>query len=151
MSASRSIVFVLTFVVSAFAGCSPRPEPPARTPARSVPAAVHPDPPRWPNDFSKHLGRSITLEGTAADCKIGAVLLGDRQMIWIDGLSSWPDGFYLGEDRGKRVRGTGTVIQKSDLPVVRDRQGEPVAQGMSVGEGVDFEDAKKRFLLTGAR
>ena len=39
----------------------------------------------WPKDWSKYLGQSVILEGTAADAKLGALLLGDGGVIWIDG------------------------------------------------------------------
>jgi hypothetical protein len=106
--------------------------------------------PAWPRDWSKYLGRSITLEGKAANAKQGAVLLGDGDEIWIDGLEAWPDGFYLGGDDSKRVRVTGTVIERSDAPAFRSHPGEAPRQGIPVPEGTDLSEAQKRFLLKDA-
>src|SRR5262249_40869799 len=38
----------------------------------------------WPNDWSARLGQEITLEGAAVDAKLGALLLGEENSIWID-------------------------------------------------------------------
>jgi hypothetical protein len=67
-------------------------------------------------------------------------------MIWIDGLDAWPAGL-----RGKRVRVTGKVIERADLPVFVHRDDEPEMAGMPVPPGTDLEKARRRFLLTEAR
>jgi hypothetical protein len=104
----------------------------------------------WPKDWSKHLGRTVTLEGTAADAQLGAVLEGDGGMIWIDGLEVWPKGFYTGEGKGKRLRVSGTVIQRSDLPAFVEKPGEPPRSGIPVRSEQELEKAKSRFLLKDA-
>ena len=48
--------------------------------------------------------------------KVGAALFGDGEAVLIDGQDSGGDGYYLGEERGKRLRVTGTVIDRHDFP-----------------------------------
>lgn len=105
----------------------------------------------WQKDWSDRIGKIVILEGTAANAKLGALLLGEGTEIWIDGLQQWPDGFYIGCDHGKRVRVTGTVIKRDDLPTSVLRPGEPVKQGTwGGGTEEDVEKAKRRFLLKDA-
>jgi hypothetical protein len=106
----------------------------------------------WPKDWSKHLGQTVTLEGTAANAKLGALLLaGDGESIWIDGLDQWPEGFYSGGSKGKRVRVTGTVIKRDDMPVFVQKPGEPLREGIPVQSEEELEKAKWRFLLKDAK
>jgi hypothetical protein len=105
----------------------------------------------WPKDWSDHLGRTVTLEGTAADAKLGALLQGEHDTIWIDGLDSWPEGFYSGGEKGKRVRVTGTVIQKDDMPVFLQKPGEPPRAGIPVCSEEELKKAKWRYLLKDAK
>src|SRR5262245_58909581 len=97
---------------------------------RTEPQQADRCPRAWPQNWASQIGKSITLEGTAANTKLGAVLLGESGEIWIDGLDAWPDGFYLGGDRGKRLRVTGTVIERHDLPVFIQKEGELPRQGI---------------------
>lgn len=105
----------------------------------------------WPRDWSSHVGQTVTLEGTAVDLKFGARLHGDGNAIWIDGLDAWPDGFYLGGEKGKRLRVTGVVIKRDDLPVFFQKPGEPVRQGMPVKSEEELATAKWRYLLKNAK
>ena len=105
----------------------------------------------WPNDWSGHVGQTVTLEGTAADAKLGALLQGKEGAIWIEGLDAWPEGFYSGGDQGKRLRVIGTVIRKDDLPVFVQRPGEIPRAGIPVTSEEERERAKWRYLLKGAK
>lgn len=105
----------------------------------------------WPRDWSSHVGQTVTLEGTAVDLKFGARLHGDRNAIWIDGLDAWPDGFYSGGDQGKRLRVSGVVIKRDDLPVFFQKPGEPIRQGMPVKSEQELATAKWRYLLKNAK
>src|SRR4051812_14906971 len=96
----------------------------------------------WPKDWSGHVGEAVTLEGTAADGNLGGLLQGEGGSIWIDGLEAWPQGFYFGGDQGKRLRVTGTVIKKDDLPVFVQRPGEPTRAGIPVHSEEEREKAK---------
>lgn len=101
----------------------------------------------WPKDWSAHLGQTVTLEGRAVDAKLGALLQGEEASIWLDGLDSWPEGFFSGGDQGKRIRVTGTVIKKDDVPVFVQRPGEPPRAGIPVTSEEEQEKGKWRYLL----
>lgn len=103
----------------------------------------------WRTDWSELVGRTVTLEGTAADAKLGALLLGGEGAIWIEGVASWPDGFWAG-GQGTRLRVVGTVIRKDDLPVFAPQPGEPAPAGIPVESGQELEKAKRHYLLRNA-
>ena len=118
--------------------------------ARSLESTEGKDPMRWPKDWSLHLGNLVSIEGMAIDQKIGATLTGEGETIFIDGIDAWPAGFYLGGDRGKRVRVTGVVIERHDLPVVISKIGDPPRAGLAVPEGTDLHKASRRYLIRNA-
>lgn len=99
----------------------------------------------WP-DLRALLGRTITLEGQALNARSGALLSEGKREIWID-LDGWPAGYSQGGDRGKRVRVTGTVVERADLPVFVEKKGELPKSGIPVPEGTDLEKAARRYLL----
>ncbi len=112
-----------------------------------------PAPIAWPADWGRFVGQTVTVEGTSVNAKLGALLFdrdGERS-IWIDGLQSWPEGFYRGDNDGHRVRVTGKVVMARDLPVFVREPGEPEIQGMPVPAGTDLDEASKRYLLADAR
>jgi hypothetical protein len=113
-------------------------------------AKGEPGPMQWPKDWSVYLGKRITVEGMATNPKVGPALSGNGEAIFIDGMNSWPDDFCLG-DRGKRLRVTGTVIERHDLPVFIWRKGQPPLSGIPVPEGTDLHKASRRFLLQNAK
>ena len=82
------------------------------------------------------------------DAKLEAFIQPDKpeRAIWIDSLSSWPEGYL-----GSRVKATGIVIQKYDLPVFIQKEGEPVRTGIPVPEGTDLHSASRRYLLKNAK
>src|SRR4051794_35401591 len=100
----RRALASLCFLLVAIAGCFR-----TQTASSDRPRAEE-DGVKWPKDWTKHLGQTMTLEGTAADAKFGALLEGGSGAIWIDGLEQWPEGFYPGEGKGKRLWVSGTVI-----------------------------------------
>lgn len=120
--------------------CAPSKDPGAET--RTAAASSDGAPSPW----DSKLAQLVTVEGTAEDTKLGALLVQDEGSIWIDGLDAWPT-----ELRGKRLQVTGKVIQRSDLPVFVHQEGEPQMQGMPVPAGTDVEKARRRFLLAEAR
>jgi len=100
-----------------------------------------------PFPLEAKLGRMITVEGVPEDAKLGAILMiNGSRTVWIDGLEAWP-----AELRGKIVEVTGTVIQRADLLVFIHQDGEPERAGIPVGPGTDLNQARRRFLLSGAR
>ena len=140
----RMTMVTLCLLLAALGGCSQRP------PASLRDAETKDRPIGWPKDWSKHLGQRVTLEGTAANAKVGPLLEGDGEAIWIDGMDYWPEGFYPGQGKGKRLRVTGTVIKRGDLPVFVQKQGELPRAGMPVKNKDELEKAKWRFLLKDA-
>jgi hypothetical protein len=97
------------------------------------------------------LGTQVTIEGTAVNSKIGALLLGDDFKVWIDGLYSWPPQIAVGGSRGKKIRVTGILAEDYCLPVFIPKKGELPVQGIPMPEGTDLEKAKHRCLLKKAR
>jgi hypothetical protein len=94
----------------------------------------------WPADWGGVLGKTITLEGKPQEAKMGPVLVGEGREIWISGLEEWPPG-------AKRVRVTGVVIERNDLPVFVPDDGGLQKGGMPVAPGTDLEAASHRYLL----
>ena len=129
----------LTFLM-ALSACKKTPEAPREVPMPSVSSKAA------PSSWEAKLGQVITVEGKAEDAKLGALLDQGADMIWIDGLDAWPRDL-----RGKHVRVTGKVVQRSDLPVFIHQEGEPEMQGIPVPPGTDMEKARRRFLLAEAR
>jgi hypothetical protein len=119
-----------------------RPAPPPEPSPDSRPTSV-----AW--DWAAHLGETVTLEGFAIDRKFGAQLWTERGDVWIDNLPRWPEGFYSGGDKGKRLRVTGTLIKRDDMPVFVQKLGGVVPQGIAVTEQ-ELEQAKWRYLLQDA-
>jgi hypothetical protein len=137
----RVAIGLLCFFLGGICGCSPsRTASPSGSGAQDRAMA-------WPKEWSGSVGQRVTLEGTAGNAKLGALLQGEGNSIWIDGLDSWPEGFYSGDDRGKRLRVSGTVITRDDLPVFVQKLGELPQAGIPVSSEEEREKAKWRFLL----
>jgi hypothetical protein len=99
---------------------------------------------------AENIGKKIDVVGWAQNRKNGAVLVGDDFDLWIDDLHSWPDGFYTGGDRGRKLVVSGTLAQDHALPVFVEQPGEPVKQGIPVPEGTDLDAASHRWVLRDA-
>ena len=97
----------------------------------------------------ENLGRRVTLVGRAIDTKLGAVLLGRDFAVYIEGLQSWPEGYYRGDGRGRRVRVRGILVS-GQLPVFVRVPGEPEMQGIPVAPGEDTPARRHRYVLRGA-
>jgi hypothetical protein len=82
----------------------------------------------WPEDWSKHIGQTLTLEGRAVDAKLGALLEGEAGAVWIDGLDQWPQGLCSADGKGKRLLVSGTVVKRDDLPAFVQKPGEPASR-----------------------
>jgi len=90
----------------------------------------------WPDDWSNLLGQTVTLDGWAAESKIGPALFEDTRF---DKRSIWIDGHFTGPRRSEQLRVTGTVISRDDMPVyLADRE-----TGLEVGDtsGLRFAPA----------
>jgi hypothetical protein len=97
-----------------------------------------------------HLGQRVTVVGWAVNRPVGAELVGSDFSVWIDGLGLWPEGYYSGGDRGKRVKVTGVLAEDQGLPVFIPKKGELPRQGIPVPEGTDLHKASHRYLLEDA-
>jgi hypothetical protein len=85
---------------------------------------------------------TITVEGVAHRAKMGAMIkTDDGDTHWVD-LGDWPPDVL-----GKRVRVTGEITIRSDLPVFVAKKGEPMRAGMPVPEGTDLKQASRRQVL----
>lgn len=138
---NRVRTIALMAAVTLCACRAPAPPEPSAPPAPKSAEAAPPTP--APSSFQSRLGQTITLEGTAQNAKVGPLLLGPPEDIWIDGMDAWKDSVV-----GKRVRVTGRVIEKADLPVFEHEEGAPEKGGMPVPKGTDLQKASRRFLLT---
>ena len=98
------------------------------------------------------LGEKIVIEGTAMDGKLGALIdTKDKLSIWINGLNYWPKGYYLGGNTGEKIRVTGILIKKYDLPVYIYNKGDIPKSGIPTPEGTDLKKASQRYLLKRAK
>ena len=92
---------------------------------------------RW----EPRLGERVALEGEAENAKLGA-RVGE---LWVADFQAWPAG-----TPGTRVRASGTLIFRDDLPVFpRERYSPngPVPAGIGVPEGANLEKSRRRYLL----
>ena len=99
-------------------------------------------------DWHDQIGQRVTLTGRAVNLKIGALLAGDGYGIYIDLPGNhWPSGLYQGGDHGERVRVTGTIAQRADLPVFISDPSTPIISGIPVPDGTDLEKTANRYIL----
>lgn len=107
---------------------------------------------KWPKSWDKYVGKHVTVEGIALDSKSGAVVSsGKGPDIFIDGLENWPDGFYLGQRKGKKVLVTGLVVVRNVLPAFVDEKYGPRKTGIPVEKESDVAAAEKKYLLQDAK
>ena len=90
----------------------------------------------------KSMKPTQTIEGIAQREKVGPSVHTANGSVWVD-LPDWPDHAV-----GKRVKVTGTFVERKDLPVFIDKPGEPIRAGMAVPEGTDLEKARTRQVLS---
>ncbi|MCZ7645173.1 MAG: hypothetical protein M5U26_07795 [Planctomycetota bacterium] len=143
----RSLIVLISMLVISTCGCSNNEATAPRVPSSQEAIVV------WPKDWSELVGKTVALEGKAVNAKLGALLQGETEtsMIWIDGHDSWPAGYSEGEGREKRVRVSGTVIRKDDVPVFVSKPGEAQPAGVPVESEADLEKAKWRYLIKDAQ
>jgi hypothetical protein len=72
--------------------------------------------------MQSQLGKMVTLGWRRESRKLGAALRGDGFDVWIDRLDGWPSNHS-----GRRVRVTGILEERHDLPVYIQRPGDPPA------------------------
>ena len=75
------------------------------------------------------------------------MILKNGQKIYMDKMTSWPNGFYINKKESKAVKVTGTLIEKNDLPVlVSDKDAKLKQQGIPVAKE-DLEKASHRYMI----
>lgn len=97
-------------------------------------------------DLQARLGQPVTLEGFAEARKLGAALRGSGFEVWIDRMDEWPAGAA-----GRKVRVTGVLEERHDLPVYMRKAGEPPVAGIPVPEGTDLRQASRRYVVRDAK
>ena len=97
-------------------------------------------------DLQVRLGQPVTLEGVAEARKLGAALRGNGFEVWIDRLDEWP-----ARAAGRKVRVTGALKDRHDLPVYIQKAGEPSVSGIPVPEGTDLRQAARRYVVREAK
>ena len=90
------------------------------------------------------MGDTVTIEGSARNAKLGAMIHGDETSYFIDGLDEWPD-----ELDGQQLRVTGRIITRDDLPVFEEQPGDLPKTGIPVPAGTT-DAARTRRLLANA-
>jgi hypothetical protein len=101
---------------------------------------------RWQDQ----IGKTITMSGKAINHKVGAYISGENKGIYVDlPETHWPIELYHGGDESELVRVTGTVAQRSDLPVFIPDPNIPAVQGIPMPTGTILDEAAKRFILEG--
>jgi hypothetical protein len=158
-SSVRCAIVWLGVVAPIVGGCSQPPQAPWQrgTQAERLEA--------WPADWSLYLDKRVTVEGWPAQAKLGPILTADQSAdgswIWMDGKEVWSSECFIEPGKAKRVRVTGCVIKRDDLPVYIAVRGTwppraieggtfPFRDGIAVYSNEEFEQQKWRFLLTDA-
>lgn len=100
--------------------------------------------PGWPADWMKAVGKTVIVLGTARDSETGPQLVDGDHLVWIDGLDAWPEELV-----GKRLRVTGVVILRNDLPY--RKEGEAPPPDLKTEHEETRQEMKRRFLLMDAK
>lgn len=100
-------------------------------------------------DLKEFTGKRITIIGQTINMKMGALLITENgENIWMEGLDSWPDGYYVNEHDAKTVKVTGVLIEKNDLPVfIPDEKNSVIQQGIPNPKKSNLKEASRRYLF----
>jgi hypothetical protein len=138
-----NVVLALAVLFAACSSSTPEPaeqQVAAQEPAKAEPTAIP--------ELEQQLGKQVTMTGLAVNMKLGAGLVVGDHTLFMDGMDSWPEGYYEGEGEQKKVTVKGTLIVRHDLPVFVQEEGTPIMSGMPVPPGTDLHEASRRYLLT---
>ena len=111
----------------------------------AVPVETAPEvatPAETPADVAAPADEKRTIEGTAQNAKMGAVLVTEQGNVWVD-LDAWPDDLI-----GKKLRAEGRMITRADVPVVTVVPGDPAVAGVPLEAGQDPAQAGSRSVLS---
>lgn len=98
-------------------------------------------------DLKEFIGKRITITGQTINMKLGALLITENgESIWMEGMDSWPDGYYVSKSETKTVKVIGILIEKNDLPVfiISD---STIQQGIPQPEKTNLEKSGNRYFL----
>ena len=100
------------------------------------------------HDLKELVGKKVTLVGKTVNRHLGAVLaLENGQIVWMDEMFSWPDGYYT-EKESKIAQVTGVLTERYDLPVfIQDENDSIVLHGIPVPKGTNLKEASHRYLI----
>lgn len=100
-------------------------------------------------DLNEFIGKKVTVTGRPVNMKLGAVLiLESGQLIWMNDMLNWPNGYYGNDKKTKTVKVTGFLIEKNDLPVFISNENDSISQqGIPTSKGTDLKEATHRYLL----
>ncbi|WP_298420945.1 hypothetical protein [uncultured Kordia sp.] len=103
-------------------------------------------------DFSKLLGKRITIEGTASNTKYGAlVITNDNASIWIDKLESWPAEYNASGTDGKTVIVTGVIVETYDSPVqIQKRESASQSKETPATSATGSDSPTRRYVIKDA-
>lgn len=107
---------------------------------------------KTPIPWKELRGKRITVVGRGMNHKIGAHAHGKDFVISVDlPGKSWPRSVYNRTAQNqdavpRKVKVTGKLEQWNDVPVFTPSQNKG-QQGVPVPEGVDLEEARKRYVL----
>lgn len=96
------------------------------------------------SDFTAaDIGKTVTVEGTASNRKVGSCVELGAKSWWVHQENRyWAEGV-----RGRRVRVTGVVRERSDLPVFIPKEHASEQAGIPLPPGSDLEAAGKRLVI----
>ena len=99
-------------------------------------------------DLNTLIDKKVTLKGKTFNMKLGACLvLENGKWIWMDGMDSWPEGYFKSENNTKNVVVTGILIERFDKPVFIQNDKNEYFSGIPVPEGTDLKKASHRYLV----
>lgn len=97
----------------------------------------------------KHIGKKVTVTGRTVNMKLGAALiLENGQLIWMNDMLNWSNGYYDNDKKTKTVKVTGFLIEKNDLPVFIPNENDSIIQqGIPTSKETNLKEATHRYLL----
>lgn len=100
-------------------------------------------------DLNQFVGKEITITGRTVNMKLGAALiLEDGQLIWMDKMLSWPNGYYVDDKKTKTLKVRGVLIEKNDLPIFISKENDSIIhQGIPTSKETNLKEATHRYLL----
>ena len=145
MSRLVTLIVLATSLAVGVVACKHSPEQGEAAPAVE-PAPQVAEPAQAPADVIDKGEQKRSIEGTAQNAKMGAVLVTEAGNVWVD-LKAWPDDLI-----GKRLRVQGRMISKVDVPVIAGSYGaDPAAVAHDAVTAAHARRADFLFVDTAGR